>query len=165
MSFPVPLEERDFEFISKNLDIWWSGRNMSPMLPRLWFKDFSATSFVIRQADEPIAFLVGYISPTHPEKAYVHFIGVNPTHRNSGLGKNLYKTFGLKVSKLGATKIEAVTSTLNSQSLKFHESIGFIAIELDGHTTLPTSAMGIKDYDGAGEDRVLLRKELPFSWE
>ena len=73
------LQESDFPHISTNLDKWWGGRNMVPMLPRLWFQDFQSTSFVIRGDDfQPIAFLVGYISQTDKSKAYVHFIGVDP---------------------------------------------------------------------------------------
>jgi hypothetical protein len=61
----LQLTEEDFPYISENLDGWWGGRNMVPMLPKLWFKDFASTSFVIRDDDsQPIAFLVGYVSQT-----------------------------------------------------------------------------------------------------
>jgi ribosomal protein S18 acetylase RimI-like enzyme len=155
------LQESDFPHISKNLDSWWGGRNMAPMLPKLWFKDFSDTSFVIRGENlKPIAFLVGYISQTDKTKAYVHFIGVDPEHRSEGLGKSLYEAFETKVLDLGANHIEAVTSPANTTSLRFHEAIGFMAQNTSGSLVLPTGASGHKDFDGIGEDRVLLSKKI-----
>ena len=155
------LQEGDFPHISTNLDKWWGGRNMVPMLPRLWFKDFQSTSFVIRGDDsQPIAFLVGYISQTDKSKAYVHFIGVDPDFRKDGLGRSLYEVFARKATDLGADRIEAVTSPINKTSLRFHESVGFMAKEESGDLVLPTQASGHKDFDGTGEDRVILIKTL-----
>jgi ribosomal protein S18 acetylase RimI-like enzyme len=136
---------------------------MAAMLPKLWFKDFASTSFVIRGDDsQPIAFLVGYISQTDKAKSYVHFIGVDPEYRRDGLGGSLYEAFATKVLALGANRIEAVTSPMNTTSLRFHESLGFMAKESSGEMVLPTQASGHKDFDGVGEDRVLLVKPLPF---
>ncbi len=157
------LKETDFAYISENLDSWWGGRNMVPMLPRLWFKDFSETSFVIRGENlRPIAFLVGYISQVDKTKAYVHFIGVDPKHRSDGLGRSLYEAFETRALNLGASFIEAVTSPANTTSLRFHEAIGFMAKETSGSLVLPTEASGHKDFDGIGEDRVLLVRPVPL---
>jgi ribosomal protein S18 acetylase RimI-like enzyme len=133
------------------------------MLPKLWFKDFTSTSFVIRGDDsQPIAFLVGYVSQTDKTKSYVHFIGVDPEYRTDGLGRSLYEAFATKALGLGANRIEAVTSPINATSLRFHESLGFMAKETSGELVLPTQASGHKDFDGIGEDRVVLVKLLPF---
>ena len=159
----LQLTEEDFPHISENLDGWWGGRNMAPMLPKLWFKDFTSTSFVIRGDDsQPIAFLVGYVSQTDKTKSYVHFIGVDPEYRTDGLGRSLYEAFATKALGLGANRIEAVTSPINATSLRFHESLGFMAKETSGELVLPTQASGHKDFDGIGEDRVVLVKLLPF---
>ena len=136
---------------------------MAPMLPKLWFKDFASTSFVIRGDDsQPIAFLVGYVCQSDKTKSYVHFIGVDPEYRADGLGRLLYEAFATKALGLGANRIEAVTSPINASSLRFHESLGFMAIENSGDLVSPTQALGHKDFDGIGEDRVLLVKPLPF---
>jgi len=157
------LTEADFPYVSQNLDEWWGGRNMAAMLPRLWFKDFSSTSFAIRGNDsKPIAFLVGYISQEDPSKSYVHFIGVDPRNRNEGIGRALYEAFARKAFDLGASHIEAVTSPINLGSLRFHEALGFMAKQMDGSLAKPTQATNHKDFDGKGEDRVLLTRTLPF---
>lgn len=157
------LTEQDFPFVSSKLDEWWGGRSMTAMLPRLWFKDFASTCFAVRGLDNnPIAFVVGYISQVDPTKSYVHFIGVNPINRNQGLGRLLCETFARKVFSMGATRIEAVTSPLNLSSLSFHESMGFMAKEQDGSLSKPTNASKHPDFDGVGEDRVVLIRSLPL---
>lgn len=156
-----PLDESDYSFIAQHLDDWWGGRQMAAMLPRLWFKDFSQHSLVIRdESGQPKAFLVGYISNQDSSKGYVHFIGVNPKQRNSGLGSKLYEEFATKLKLHGVSRIEAVTSPMNSNSLKFHERLGFMAIQIDGSLEKPTKSSFFTDYDGPGEDRVLLVKSL-----
>jgi ribosomal protein S18 acetylase RimI-like enzyme len=157
------LQVADFPYISQRIDSWWGGRNMAAMLPQLWFKDFSNTSFVIKDHQgNPIAFLVGYQSPQDPAKGYVHFIGVDPGYRNAGLGRMLYENFAQKAEALGATRIEAVTSPVNKTSLEFHERLGFVARQSDGTYAKPTQAQPFVDFDGTGEDRVLLVLDLPL---
>jgi ribosomal protein S18 acetylase RimI-like enzyme len=134
---------------------------MSAMLPRLWFKHFSETCFAARDYEgRPVGFLVGYVQNHSEATAYVHFIGVDPTQRGGGLGRQLYRHFEKKVVSVGCSTIEAVTSPSNQNSLAFHEALGFVAVEPNGTTALPSEAQGVRDYDGAGEDRVLLRKSL-----
>jgi hypothetical protein len=53
-----------------------------------------------------------------------------------------------------------VTSPANTTSLRFHEAIGFMAKDTSGSLVLPTEASGHKDFDGIGEDRVLLSKTI-----
>jgi L-amino acid N-acyltransferase YncA len=152
------LDEADFSFVSSHLDKWWGGRPMSAMLPRLWFKDFSTTSLVARDNEGRIVgFLVGYVSASDPTRAYVHFIGVDPGHRMVGLGRKLYFHFRETAVSLGCSTIDAVTSPSNENSLAFHQALGFEAVEPDGSTVAPLGSQGFKDYDGIGEDRVLLR--------
>jgi ribosomal protein S18 acetylase RimI-like enzyme len=158
------LHVDDFPYISQRLDSWWGGRNMAAMLPRLWFKDFSDTSFVIKNPEgNPIAFLVGYLSPQDPDKAYVHFIGVDPAYRKAGLGRLLYENFAEKAQARGASRLEAVTSPVNTTSLAFHERLGFVARQNDGSFVRPTESEPLIDFDGNGEDRVSLVCQLPLT--
>ena len=79
---------------------------MVDMLPRLFFAHFRDTSFVAERDGELAGFLAGFLSQSDPEAAYVHFVGVSPEERGSGLGREL-------------------TSPANAGSLAFHQAIGF----------------------------------------
>ena len=122
---------------------------MAPMLPRLFFIHFESTSFVADREDGTLAgFLIGFLSQTDPETAYVHFIGVAPDERGSGLGRELYERFFETAQRSGRTLVRCVTAPENADSLAFHDALGF---EQEGVA---------ENYDGAGASRVLLAKRL-----
>lgn len=151
------IEEFDYSNIISVLDEWWGGRHMSDMLPRLFFKHFKNTSFIIEEDNSIVAFLIGFISQTYPNKAYVHFLGIHPEHRKKGFGRQLYQAFFDTVRTLGCDTAHLVTSPINKNSIAFHTRIGFQIEEgnsnVDGISTH-------KDYDGPGEDRVLFVKRI-----
>ena len=139
----------DYGRVIGRVNVWWGGREMAPMLPKLFFLHFEGTSFVADREDGELAgFLVGFLSQTDPEEAYVHFVGVSPEERGSGLGRELYERFFETVSGEGRTVVRCVTSPANEASLAFHRALGF------------ESERVARDYDGPGEDRVVLVKKL-----
>lgn len=121
---------------------------MVDMLPKLFFLHFRDTSFVAERDAALAGFLVGFLSPAEPGEAYVHFVGVSPEERGSGLGRELYERFFELARANGRTRVSCVTSPLNSGSLAFHTAIGF-----EPSTPQP-------GYDGPGEDRVVLTRSL-----
>ena len=122
---------------------------MAPMLPKLFFLHFEGTSFVAERDDGTIAgFLIGFLSQTDDSEAYVHFVGTAPELRGSGLGRQLYERFFDAAREHGRSVARCVTSPVNTTSVAFHEALGFTADRV------------AKDYDGPGEDRVLLVKQL-----
>jgi ribosomal protein S18 acetylase RimI-like enzyme len=131
------------------VDSWWGGRPMAAMLPRLFFIHFRDTSFVADEGGDLAGFLCGFRSQTYDDEAYVHFVGVDPGRRGSGLGRQLYERFFEAVAP--RTIIRAVTSPLNTQSVAFHRALGFEVEKIDDA------------YDGRGEPRVLLMKRLTGS--
>jgi ribosomal protein S18 acetylase RimI-like enzyme len=142
-------EPADYGRVIQHLNAWWGGREMAPMLPQLFFVHFEGTSFVAENdAGELVGFLVGFQSQTDQTEAYVHFIGVSPQERGSGLGRALYERFADVVRGHGCTTVRCVTSPANDASVAFHTKLGF---EVDRVA---------KDYDGPGEDRVLLVRRL-----
>lgn len=141
-------EAADFGRVSPQLDAWWGGRSMRLMLPRLFFEHFRQTSFVAEDEGELVGFLCGFLSQTYPDQAYVHFAGVHPKRRGSGLGRELYERFFRAALEAGRPVIRCVTSPVNEASVAFHRRLGF---EIEGE---------VPDYDGSGEPRVLLRKRL-----
>jgi len=146
-----PLEIRqakpaDHARVIAVLDEWWGGRQMRDMLPKLFFVHFRDTSFVAERDGELAGFLVGFLSQTELDAAYVHFVGVNPQERGTGLGRELYERFFAVARTQGRTRVSCVTSPANTASLAFHQAIGFE----------PGPPQG--DYDGPGEDRVVLSR-------
>ena len=142
-------EPADYGRVIGRVNAWWGGRDMAPMLPRLFFVHFEGTSYVVDDDEGQLAaFLIGFLSQTDPDEAYVHFVGVAPEHRGEGLGRQLYERFFDDAREAGRTRVRCVTSPLNETSVAFHEAMGF-ASERVAH-----------DYDGPGEDRVLFVKTL-----
>ena len=121
---------------------------MAEMLPRLFFVHFRDTSFVAERDGELAGFLVGFLSPARREEAYVHFVGVSPAERGSGLGRELYERFFAVARADGRSRVSCVTSPANRGSLAFHVALGFEPSE-------PQAG-----YDGPGEDRVVLTRPL-----
>jgi ribosomal protein S18 acetylase RimI-like enzyme len=139
-------EPDDYARVIAVVDDWWGGRRMAAMLPKLFFIHFRDTSFVAEDDGELAGFLCGFRSQTYDDEAYVHFVGVDPGRRGAGLGRLLYERFFEAVKP--RTTVRAVTSPVNEQSVAFHRSLGFETDRID------------TSYDGAGEPRVLLVKNL-----
>lgn len=140
-----PARLDDHARIVAVVDDWWGGRRMAALLPSLFLEHFAGTSLV---ADDEhgslVGFLVGFDSPDHPGEAYVHFVGVNPKQRGSGLGRDLHDRFAREAAQRGITTVRCVTSTANTASVAFHTSIGF---EVDGIDE-PLVVDGVDDIAG-----------------
>lgn len=142
-------ERSDYARIVEVVDAWWGGRAMADMLPRLFVDHFADTSYVVDDADGRLAgFVIAFLSPADPATVYVHFIGVDPALRGSGLGRELYERIADEAKAAGRSRLVAVTSPINTTSLAFHRAIGFVVGPV------------VADYDGPGEDRVPLSLTL-----
>lgn len=141
---------------------WWGdsrdpqqARELSLLLPRLFLQHFSETSLVIDEYRWLAAFLVGFHSPDHPREAYIHFVGVAPSRRRDGLARTLYERFFETARGEGRDRVRAVTSPRNTGSIAFHRALGFeLETTGDGESTV------FEAYDGPGEDRVSLVRDL-----
>ena len=59
----------DYGRVIQHVNAWWGGREMAPMLPKLFFLHFEGTSFVAEDDDGMlVAFLIGFLSQTDPDK-------------------------------------------------------------------------------------------------
>ncbi|WP_226530653.1 GNAT family N-acetyltransferase [Metabacillus niabensis] len=142
------VTENDYFKIIDVINDWWGGREMTHLLPRLFFEHFQSTSFIVEDENNRLlAFLIGFVSQTHPNEAYIHFVGVNPEVRKEGLGSELYNLFFSNVRILGCNTVKCITSPINEGSVAFHKSMGFAV-------TLGT------DYEGKGQDRILFSKYI-----
>ena len=121
---------------------------MRDMLPKLFFVHFRETSFVAERDGKLVGFLAGFLSQSLPDEAYVHFVGVHPDERGTGLGRELYERFFAVARRHGRIRVSCVTSPANRGSLAFHEALGF------------EQSPAQVGYDGPGEDRVVLTRSL-----
>ena len=151
------LRTADYPFVISVIDQWWGGRQMADKLLRLFFDHFTDTSFAADRDGKLAGFLVGFISQSKPGEAYIHFVGVDPAERGSGLGRLLYEEFFQAAKARGCVLVRSVTSPVNRGSVAFHQEMGFRLepgdAEVDG---IPVSP----GYDGRGGDRVRFIRSL-----
>lgn len=155
--------ETDHARVLAVLDRWWGGfggddgsRERALLLPRLFFQHFATTSFLGEHQDGTIgAFLIGFLSQSDTDTAYIHFVGVAPELRGQGVAAALYRAFFDTARTHGRRYVHCVTSPGNSGSRAFHAALGF--------TEKPSedgSGEVHKDYDGPGLDRIVFVREL-----
>jgi L-amino acid N-acyltransferase YncA len=122
---------------------------MAAALPRLFLDHFHATSLVACSEDGQLAgFLVGIFSPASAEDAYIHFVGVAPGRRGTGLGRTLYERFFALARADGRRRVSAITAPTNAGSIAFHREMGF------------TVSGPIEAYHGPGKARMRFDREL-----
>jgi ribosomal protein S18 acetylase RimI-like enzyme len=142
------------------VDEWWGGRRLHPLFLRLWFQHFSGTSWIAEDANgTPIGFLVGFISPDHADRAYIHLVATSPNHRRRGLGRMLYERFFEDVAKRGVRRVDAVTWPGNRLSVGFHRAMGFTVDDGPGTQRL-YGTPAYPDYEAEGDDKVVFSREL-----
>ena len=137
----------DYDQIIAVLDDWW-GRPVRQALPRLFLDHFHATSFVAELDGDLAGFLIGFMSPSLPDAAYIHFVGVHPQFRGSGLARVLYQRFFELAAADGRRVVSAVTAPRNTGSIAFHTAMGFTVTE------------PIPGYDGPSSGKVLFERRL-----
>ncbi|MEV7614254.1 GNAT family N-acetyltransferase [Streptomyces sp. NPDC089799] len=148
--------EADHARVLAVLDDWWGGfkgaegsRERALLLPRLYFRHFTATSTLAEYGDGRLAgFLIGFVSQTDPRTAYVHFSGVDPALQGRGVGRLLYEGFFEQVRTRGVRSVGCITSPGNAGSRAFHTRLGF------------TASGVLPDYDGPGLDRISFHLDL-----
>jgi ribosomal protein S18 acetylase RimI-like enzyme len=147
----------DHERVILVMPQWWGGRDLSTSVPKIFFMHFCNTSFVAEKDSELFGFLVGFLSQTYPDEAYIHFVGVHPDMRKMGLARILYQKFYDVCFNHSRTIVRSCTSPINKLSIGFHQSMGF-SIEpgdssVDG---VPVTTNHFRNND----PKVLFRKEL-----
>ncbi|MFC5453063.1 GNAT family N-acetyltransferase [Paenibacillus aestuarii] len=141
------LHESDCYEIRSVVNEWWGGRQMTHLLPRLFFEHFQNTSFVMMSGSKIVGFVIGFISPSKENEAYIHFVGVHPDFRKQGVAHRLYNKFFEEVRERGCDTIRCITSPVNVKSIDFHHRMGF-------------TADYAPDYEGPDEDRILFVRYL-----
>lgn len=143
---------------------WWGGLGGEAgalqrrlLVPRLFLQHFASTSYIAEDAGTLQAFLVGFLSQTEPETAYIHFVGVRPEMQRSGLGSTLYHRFFDLARGQGRARVRCITSPTNHNSVAFHTRMGF---RMEPGDRVEAGVPVHMDYDGPGLDRVSFVREL-----
>jgi len=151
------VKSSDYYILSPLINKWWGGRNISDMLPKLFFDHFTNTSFIAEINGEIVGFLIGFLSQSKHNEAYIHFVGVHPKFRKQNIGKELYYHFFKVAQQNDRHIIRCVTSPVNKTSIAYHTKMGFVIQtgnkKIDG---IEVTA----NYDGQDQDRVLFVKKL-----
>ncbi|GGU82936.1 hypothetical protein GCM10010211_56110 [Streptomyces albospinus] len=160
---PVPADHARLQVA---LAGWWGGLGGQAgapqrqlLVPRLFLQHFAGTSFLVERPDGTLhAFLIGFLSQTDPDTAYIHFAGVCPDGKRGGVGSALYRRFFALAREAGRTRVRCITSPDNRDSIAYHTRMGFRLEPGDrtGDDGVPVHA----DYDGPGLDRVSFVREL-----
>jgi GNAT superfamily N-acetyltransferase len=135
----------DLQTILDTLPRYWGERDMRWGHSFPLVIEFGRTCLVAEAADGIHGYLIGWVNPDRV--GYVHFIATRDDARGTGLGRRLHEEFAKLAAAQGATRLKAITSLVNTNSVAFHTSIGFQAEVVD-------------DYAGAGEPRVVFTRDL-----
>lgn len=115
----------DHDDVVAAIRAWWGGRDLTGLMQPLFLQNFASTSLIAEDDEGMAGFLVGFRSADDPAEAYVHFVGVRPDQRGTGLGRRLYAEFAARMSGSGVRAIRCVTSPVNTASVAFHRAVGF----------------------------------------
>ncbi len=147
----------DYETIISVMPMWWDGRDLTHMIMKLFFYHFQDTIFIAEKEGEIVGFLIGFLSQSAANEGYIHFGGIHPNYRKTGLGRALCQRFFDECKKHGRNVIRSCTSPINKQSIAFHHHMGFEIepgdSEIDG---LPVTT----NYHRKNDPKVLFKKIL-----
>lgn len=150
-------KESDHIKIISVIEDWWSGRDLSYMIPKLFLIHFANSSFIAEKDNMMVGFLIGFMSQTDTNQAYIHFAGVDPKFRSQGLGNKLYSVFFDISIKNNRSVVRSCTSPVNKGSIAFHKRLGFSLLESkDMMDNIPV----FLDYNMKNDPKVLFTKDL-----
>lgn len=141
--------------ILENIEAFWgSDRTLSFHHP-MFVNEFGDTAFVIKNNQEIIAYLFGFLSQTE-KTGYVHLVGVKQGFQNKGYGSLLYKHFVQILKTKGCTQLKAITTATNQKSINFHLKIGMRMLGSENKD----GVIVVKNYSGKGQDRVVFSMDI-----
>ena len=152
--------DADHDAVVRRIDDWAGGRSARRLVSRLWFRDFTSTSWVATREDgRVIGVAIGYVSQDDPSRAVLHLVAVDPQQRHRGIGSELARRFARDVTERAARTIRTTAWADDRPTIRFLEAIGFHLIEPPGGQHL-YGMPAVADYDAPGDDRAELQRSL-----
>ena len=154
-------EEGDLPSLDARLRDWRDDRGGRAGPGRLWFRHFGGTGWLAEAARDrrPLGLLLGFRSSDRPDEAVVHLVAVDPEFRRRGIGRDLVERFAGQLAAEGATRVVATCRPDDRIARAFFGALGFAPDAGPGSTRL-YGVPAYEDWDGAGEDRVLLERPI-----
>ncbi len=153
--------EDDFARLEPRLGDWREVRSGRGGPGRTWFRHFAGTSWLAEATGDrrPLGILVGFRSADRPAEATLHLVAVDPEFRRRGIGRDLVERFAAQLGGAGAATVTATCRPDDRIAVAFFTALGFEPQDGPGSSRiygLPAFA----DWDGRGEDRVLLARSI-----
>lgn len=149
--------EADLAVVSAGLRDWHDASSGRPGPGRIWFRHLAGTSWVAEVADDRrlLGVLLGLRSADRSVVAPIHLVAVDPLFRRRGVGTDLVERFAAQLAAAGATTVEATCRPDDRIALAFFAALGFEPQTGPGSSRI-YGTPAFADWEGAGEDRVLL---------
>jgi ribosomal protein S18 acetylase RimI-like enzyme len=158
------VEDEDFATLDARLRDWREGPSGARGPGRTWFRHFGGTSWLAEERPDrrPLGLLLGFRSADRGDEAVIHLVAVDPAYRRRGIGRDLVERFATGLAASGATVLTATCRPDHRIALAFFEALGFEPQAGPGSTRL-YGVPAFAGWDGADEDRVLLRRPIARS--
>jgi ribosomal protein S18 acetylase RimI-like enzyme len=153
--------EADVAALDVRLRDWCEDRTTRGLPGRTWIRHFGSTALVAEASRDhrPLGLLLGFRSADRPAEAVVHLVAVDPEFRRRGIGRDLVERFAERLAASGATTLSAACRPDDRIALAFFGALGFEPQAGPGSTRL-YGVPAFEDWEGAGEDRVLLARPI-----
>jgi GNAT superfamily N-acetyltransferase len=149
------MEQDDCENVLKAAASWWGSDYSSDMLTRWYIHHFRETCLLAEENGRMIGFIIGFLSQSEPDEAYIRIVMVDPAWRGKGIGRALYESFFERVCVLGRNVIRCVTAPGKKDSIAFHTRLGFM---IEPQDQVLEGVPVFLNYDGRGANRVVFKK-------
>jgi ribosomal protein S18 acetylase RimI-like enzyme len=151
--------EEDFAAVDARLRDWREERAGRGGPGRTWFRHFGGTSWLAEASTDgrPLGLLLGFSSADRPAEAVIHVVAVDPAVRRRGIARDLVERFAGQLRDAGAMTATAACRPDDRVALAFFGALGFMPQEGPGSTRI-YGVPAFADWDGGGEDRVLLTR-------
>jgi GNAT superfamily N-acetyltransferase len=159
LRFRHPVEA-DHLPVVRQLDAWSDSRAIPQLLPRLWFRHFSATAWLAEtDAARLVGVVVGFASPDRSDEGRLNLVAVDPNLRRRGIGRGLVERLVTTLGERGVTVVEAIVWAGDRPVIDFCRAIGFVPD--DGPGTTPIYGVpAFADYDSMADDKVRLVRRI-----
>lgn len=104
---------------------WLEGKDLRAYVSKLFLIHFNNTCFIAEKNGRLAGFLIGFLSQTQPDEAYIHFACVDPAQRMDGTARMLYRDFYNVCRDHSRTIVRSSIALENRLSIDFHLKMGF----------------------------------------